>query len=279
MNLWESYVRHIYLLPDSSVREMANPKPDAPRRLPRRIWVVLVVVVIAIAAFSLGALLLSPQASPPSLPLALGTDLVLSQWAPGYYWAEEYFSWTAGGYLRGSWTATNETIVDVVPRLNCESCPNYRIYELTGTSGTFDYSYGSPNSNYPNMVIQFRSSGPDTVHITSPVEVIYPTIFPILAAGFQRSGIGPWNVTFTVGSPGAYLVGSFTAVNTTLWSYVDLPQEPINCGGWTADAPPAHYDGGFNYFFQPGVHAVGVMPCSTRAWSFTVVSTIGYFYP
>jgi len=238
--------------------------------------VVSAIVVFAVVSATL--LTLPPETLSAGVLMPAGDAVQLRPSAYGYL-ATLNFSWGWGAILEGSWAATADTVVTVWPRLNCVYCPLIRSYGVIGTSGTFNYTFGGPGQQFPDMTIAFHSSLPDTVHALESIRVAYPPFTALLAAGTVLSGTGPRAFSFHVNSPGAYLVGAWTGVNTTLWSYAGTPPSDTNCGAWPADSPSYVYEDTINNYLTPGDYSIGVAMCSTRPWNVTVTATIGFFYP
>lgn len=252
-------------------------QPHPAQRVPRWFLVTVVAGVVVVAAVSAAILTLPAPASQGAFALPAGTLVYLKPTTQGYV-ASYGFSWGWGGYLEGSWRATANTTVFVRPYINCFHCPLMRIFSMSGTSGTFNLTFGGTGWEYPNMTLSFSSASHDVVEVLRTIQVVYPPLTVLYPAGTVLNGTGFRIRSFDVHSPGAFLVGAWTAVNTTLWSYEGTPQEETNCGSWPPYAPPQVYDDSFTAYLMPGPHAVGVMQCSTRPWTVTVTVTIGIFY-
>ncbi len=250
--------------------------PASPPRRPNRELALFLAGVILVAAVSLGVVVLGPLGTRTSVLASAGTNLVLAPFSSGFGLLLNY-SWGWGAYLKGSWVATVDTAVTVVPALQCYHCPLFQIYGVHGLAGTLNYTFGGLGREYPNMTIGFGSSAPDIVHVTEAIEVVYPPMTVLYPAGTTLSGTGLVLASFTVRIPGAFLVGSWKAVNTTMWAYNGTPADLTNCAGWPIDSPPIAYQDSLNQFLTPGTYSVGSAQCSTRPWTITITATIGYF--
>ncbi len=129
---------------------------------------VLVVAGVALAVFFVGSVLGQPR-----FPIPAGTVISLggSSWP---YVVSYKFSWSPGGRLVGSWTATANTTVSLTLQPSGLAMPFYR-FEVIGTSGMFNVTYASAG-NYPNMVLSFDSQVPDSIRVVETIQVVYPSI-------------------------------------------------------------------------------------------------------
>ncbi len=250
----------------------------APPRLSRRVVVFVIAASLAAVAFDVGLWLSTPRASGGALPLPAGTVVQLSPGLGGFS-ASFNFSWGPGGYLEGAWASVANVAAFAMPRLSCDFCPFFRIYMSSGQTGSLNDSFGGDGNSYPNMSLTFRSGASASVWIVRPIRVVYPPLTTILAKGTQLAGTETKGYNFTVHSPGAFLTGAWTAVNTTFWPYPATTQWPTECAPWPADSPPLYYEDSLSGYLAPGNYTLSVDLCVGRPWTVTVTETIGIFYP
>ncbi len=252
-------------------------RASAARPLPRIVVASVLAGIVVFAALS-AVILTLPEQPPGTVFAPAGTVIPLEPSAEGYA-AAYNFSWGWGGYVTGSWRSTAATTVTVRPRLECFHCPLMGIYVASGTSGRFNFTFGGTGWEYRNMTLAFSSAIPETIRVTRTIELVYPPMTILYPAGTVLTGPDLQARPFDVVSPGAFLVGAWSAVNTTLLAYDGTPQEPASCVGWGTYTAPAANWGSFNTYLMPGPHAVGVALCSTQPWTVTVTTAIGIFYP
>ncbi len=138
-----------------------------------RLTVRMIVPVIVVAGVAASVFVVGPLLERPTFPIPVGTVISLPMTA-GSSGISYDFSWSPGGRLVGSWTATANTTVTLTLQPSYLTTPWFR-FEVVGTSGTFNLSYAS-GGNYPNMVLSFDSQVPDSIRVVETIQVVYPSI-------------------------------------------------------------------------------------------------------